>query len=340
MKRPDLPYLEFKTVKGRPYIYFRKGKFRRRLPDNPDSQEFSVEYWSTRNGQRKDRVRTSWEALIESYYDSPAYKALAAGTRADYRRHCDAIREKNGPKDMRTFRRKHAIAARDALQETWSKANMRVSVLSSLCRHAVDLEWIDRNPVIDVPKLTGGGYEPWPEAKLRAFEAACDTLEASTARTAYELALGTGQRLGDCVKMRWEDFDGEYMRVVQEKTGVHVWIFCPARLRAYLAALPKRGAHILARTATEPLTKRRVQIRIEAVRDSIGAMYGAGRLVPHGWRYNAAVELAEAGCSDAEIQSVTGHKTLEMVQKYRGRASQRKRSKRAQEARERNGGKA
>ena len=28
MKRPDLPYLEFQTVKGKTYIYFRKGKFR------------------------------------------------------------------------------------------------------------------------------------------------------------------------------------------------------------------------------------------------------------------------------------------------------------------------
>lgn len=53
----------------------------------------------------------------------------------------------------------------------------------------------------------------------------------------------------------------------------------------------------------------------------------------HGWRYVAAVELAEAGCSDAEIQSVTGHRTLEMVAKYRRKAAQRKLSKRAQERR-------
>lgn len=37
---------------------------------------------------------------------------------------------------MRGFHRSHAIAARDALQDTWSKAN----VLSALCRRAVDLE--------------------------------------------------------------------------------------------------------------------------------------------------------------------------------------------------------
>lgn len=334
MKKPDLPYLEFKHVKGRDYIYFRKGSFRRRLPDNPDSEEFSVEYWATRNGKRKALPKTTWDALITSYLASPKFLKLAQGTRANYRRHCDEIRGKNGPKDMRGFRRKHAIAARDALQDQWSKANERLAVLSALCRHAVDLEWIERNPVTDIEKFTGGEYSPWPEGKLRAFENACSD---PVARTAYELAIGTGQRIGDCCKMKWSDFDGEFMRVVQEKTDAHIWVYCPARLRSYLEALPKRGAHILAKNLRQPIGKRQVQGAIEAVRTKIGVMSGPSRLVPHGWRYNAAIELAEAGCSDADIQSVTGHKTLAMVQKYRAQADQKVRSRRAQEARERNG---
>jgi hypothetical protein len=53
--------------------------------------------------------------------------------------------------------------------------------------------------------------------------------------------------------------------------------------------------------------------------------------VIHGWRYTAAKELAEAGCSDTEIQSVTGHKSLEMVKKYRQQARQKQLSKVAQQ---------
>ncbi|MCA0919688.1 tyrosine recombinase XerC [Pseudooceanicola nanhaiensis] len=332
MKRPDLPYLEFKTVKGRQYIYFRKGKFRHRLPDNPDSEEFSIEYWSARNGKRSAPAKTTWNALIISYYSSPAFKMLSKGSRANYRRHCEAIREKNGDKDMRTFRRKHALAARDALQDTWSKANERVAILSVLCRHAVDLEWIERNPVIGIEKLSGGEYEPWPEAKLRAYENAA--ADHDIARTAYELGIGTGQRLGDCVKMMWVDFDGEFMAVAQEKTGEKVWVYCPARLREYLRALPKRGAYIMAKNLTQPLGKRQVQAAVETVREKIGVMRGAQRLVPHGWRYTAAVQLAEAGCSDAQIQAVTGHRTLAMVQKYRARADQKRQSKLAQQMRD------
>ena len=78
-------------------------------------------------------------------------------------------------------------------------------------------------------------------------------------RTIYELCAGTGQRIGDVVKMQWSDFDGEYMRVVQEKTGADLWIYCPDRLRAHLEALPKVGRHILAKNLTQPISKRRAQ---------------------------------------------------------------------------------
>ncbi len=337
MKKTALPYLQFVTRRGRTYVYFRKGRVRKRLPDEMDSKAFSEAYWECRAGKVRGPVRHSWKNLIISYYQSPAYAKLAAGTRANYRRHCEAIREKNGEKDMRTFRRKHAIAARDALQDTWSKANERVAVLSMLCRHAVDLEWIDRNPVTDIEKLKGGEYEPWPDAKLTAFEQYCDLHGAVLARTAYEVAIGTGQRIGDCVAMQWGDFDGEFMAVVQEKTGAKISIYCPRRLRDYLGKLPKRGRFIFARNLAQPLGKRTVQKAVEDVREKIGAKDGADRLVIHGWRYTAAVRLAEAGCSDAEIQSVTGHKTLAMVQKYRAAANQKRTSKRAQTMAEQNG---
>lgn len=336
MKRPDLPYLEFQIVKEKTYIYFRKGKFRERLPDDPDTEEFALKYWAIRNGKSRRTVKTTWEALIVSYYSSAEFRDLAAGTKKNYRRHCEDIREKNGPKDVRHFKRSDALRVRDALQDTWSKANERIAMLSILLQRAVDLEWIDRNPVVNIRKLKGAAYEAWPAAKLKVYERYCEDHGLMVARTIYELAIGTGQRLGDCVAMRWEDFDGEYMSVVQQKTGAKIDVYCPTRLQAYLTALPRRGAHILAKTATEPLGKRQVQKAVEDVRNAIGVKDGDDRLVPHGWRYTAAKEMADAGVDIRDIQSVTGHKTLEMAQKYASGADQKKASKRAQQKRERN----
>ncbi|RBO52680.1 hypothetical protein DSD19_13315 [Rhodovulum sp. BSW8] len=51
--------------------------------------------------------------------------------------------------------------------------------------------------------------------------------------------------------------------------------------------------------------------------------------------HTAAMQLAEAGCSDSEIAAVTGHRTLQMVQKYRAGANQRRLSRQAQDRRDR-----
>ena len=42
----------------------------------------------------------------------------------------------------------------------------------------------------------------------------------------------------------------------------------------------------------------------------------------HGLRKSAAARLAEAGCSELEIMSVTGHRSLQMVSHYTKEASQ------------------
>ena len=122
---------------------------------------------------------------------------------------------------------------------------------------------------------------------------------------------------------------------VQDKTKAKLAIYCPQRLQAYLASLPKTGRHILAKNLTEHIAKRAAQKAVEDVRRALDIINGPDRLVPHGWRYTAAVQLSDAGCSDDEVQAVTGHKTLEMVRKYRAQRNQRAASKRAQQKRER-----
>lgn len=61
---------------------------------------------------------------------------------------------------------------------------------------------------------------------------------------------------------------------------------------------------------------------------------GADKYVIQGWRYNAAKKLAEAGETDAQIQAVTGHVTVEMSQKYGSQAGRKRLSKAAQKPRE------
>lgn len=319
--------------KGKTYYYFRRGSVRKKLPDNPDSPEFDRAYWDLRSGSSGYNAKTTFSVLIDSYYKTPRFQRLKPNTQKGYMATMELIREKNGNKDFTRLTRKGVIAARDKYAPTWRKANAMVECLSFLAKHAIDLEWITANPAQGVEKLKGGSYEAWPDAMLRAYERYCDENDLQLERTVYELCTGTGQRIGDVCNMTWDQFtDDGYMKVIQEKTGQFVEVYCPQRLQDYLAQLPKTGRHILAKNLTQPTSKRRVQTLVQVVREAIGAE----KYVIHGWRYNAAKELAEAGCSDAQIQAVTGHRTLEMAQKYRSQAERKQLSKDAQTRRERN----
>ena len=311
VKKLERQYVTTKNVKGRTYYYFRRGETYQRLPNNPDSPEFDQAYWAIRSGRAKKQAKTTFEALIVSYYQTPEFRDRKPRVQQEYRRTVELIREKNGPKDFTKLRRRDVIAARDAYADTWRKANAMVEMISILSRHAIDLEW--------------------PEAKLRAFESYCKKNELEWEMTAYMLGVGTGQRIGDVIAMQWEHYDGQFISVVQEKTAARLWVACPDFLSRYLDNLPRKGRFIIAQSLHKGVAKRTIQQRVMAVREEIGAQ----AFVIHGWRYTAAVHLAEAGASDSEIQAVTGHKTLEMVKKYRNQANQRKLSQSAQARRTR-----
>jgi len=315
------------------------GKRRERylpLPGPEDSEEFDREYWAIRSGQSaqiKSAPKTSWGNLIKSYRASRAYKSLAAGTRPSYDRVMNRLIENNADLDIRSVDKAQVRAIHEKYADTPRKADHMVQVIRLLLNYAKnELDWIQNNPA-DGIKLFGSQkeWQPWPERLQRAFQNACVALGDEQMLTAFHLGTGTGQRPGDLAKMRWDHYDGEYISVVQDKTGERVWVYCPSALREHLDAIPRRGAFILAKNLTQPIGYTAIEKRFRVIRAEIGP--NAADLVMHGWRYTAAVALAEAGCSDAEIQAVTGHRTLAMVQKYRRQAGQRHLSKQAQEKR-------
>lgn len=143
-------------------------------------------------------------------------------------------------------------------------------------------------------------------------------------RIAAEVMLGTGQRPSAAIAMQHDHFSGEWMTVLDEKADEYREVDCPPRLRAFVEALPKRGTHLLAKNLTQPKGDDAVERQFRAWRADLGERGKAFTL--HGLRKLAIVQLAEAGCTDAEIQAVT-NQSAEMVAYYRKRASGRRLSR-------------
>ena len=325
-RKQSKPNVSRKRSGGRWIYYYRKGEQYVRLPDNPDSPEFDDAYWAIRSGRAQPVVKTTFAALVEDYKGSKYFKRLAPSTRASYSRYIDALNQINGEKDVRKFTRAGIEAIHKKHAATPRKADWYVQILSTLMKHAIRLEWRTDNPAATVD-LYGKQreYEPWPAWMVERLSEAPQSV-----RTAAELMLGTGQRPNAAFDMTWDRFDGEWMVVLDEKQGATFEAYCPADLRAYLDQLPQTGRHVLAKNLTEPLGYDAVERAFRKWRSSLGDR--AKKFTLHGLRKLAIIRLAEAGCSDAEIQAVTGQ-SAETVAYYRARASRRRLSRAAQEKR-------
>lgn len=138
-------------------------------------------------------------------------------------------------------------------------------------------------------------------------------------RWGVRLALYTGQRRSDLVKMMWSQFDGEFIEVRQQKTDELISIPCHKLLRAELETMPRKAETILVGERGGPLTAASLSVMVSRTLREMGV---TGYSI-HGLRKNAGRALAEAGCSDHEIRAITGHKTLAMVAHYTKRANQK-----------------
>lgn len=317
------------TRTGKLEWWYRRGKVWKLLSGDPGTdQAASKLYWKLCTGGYSPPKTRTMKSLIAFYRLTPKFLGHKPRTRKSYEYRLRYIEEKNGNVFVARFRREHIIAARDANADRPGAANHLVAVLSALFEHAIDLGWRTDNPARGVESLLGGpGHRPWTEGEIARFRATA----TERMRTIFELCLGTGQRIGDVLRMTWDDIDDGGINVVQEKTGAELWIPFTPDLVAYLDTLP-RGARttIVANPDGSPVKYSALERWFNAARiaaDCEGC-------VLHGLRKNATIELIETECTDEQIMAITGHKTTAMIRLYGKGARQRKLAKQARARRQ------
>lgn len=339
--RISKPHLQWRWVRGKWEPYHRitwsdDGKRRARevkLDWEGNPRELDRLYWLALAGQHEAQARPSrytWRECIEAWRaDQVAGQGkLKTSTRKSYRPPMDAILEKNGGKDMRKTTRQAVRAAVGKMSATPKKASRFAQTISLLWNYAAtELDWpLGENPAKKLARYKPAReYEPWPEWMVTQLDGAPERVQI-----AARLILGTGQRPSAAIAMKRDQFQGEWMTVHDEKGDQWLEVYCPPSLRDFIEATPRRGAHLLAKNLTEPVSYYAIESAFRAWRTGLGDQ--AKPYTLHGLRKLAIVELAEAGASDAEIQAVTGQ-SAEMVAYYRKRASKRALSKAAQERR-------
>jgi Site-specific recombinase XerD len=320
-------YVYVQRIGGHTYYRFRrKGGGSVRLPGSPGTQEFHAAYASLLIEGPKDIGRYSPGSVaytIHLYYQSAKFAQLSDGTKRDYRRYLDRLDRSVGERGIESIDEAYVHQIFDKLKTTPSAANHTVAVMRTLFQFAMKRKIIKSDPTTGIERLPDGDpYERWPVEAIERFRASA----SPPMRLALDIGLYTGQRLSDVIAMKWSDYDGERIRVVQQKTGAILSIRLHHGLKQAFKKLSRDAETILTSRSGRPFHPRVFS------RDFMDARIKAGLPAGysfHGLRHTAAAILAENGATGPEIQAITGHKSLKLVEHYIRQADQELQADRA-----------
>jgi integrase len=287
--------------KGQTYYYAWRGG--PRITAKPGSPDF-IQQYNTAQAARKKVPANCLFTLIAEFKASSEFPRGAA-TQKEYRRYLAVIEEQFGTMPLKAVEDRRARGVfmewRDTMKATPRKADYAWTVLARVLSFGKDRGRI----AINVCEGGGRLYEARRQEKIWTPDHISRFIAEAPAELhlALVLALWTGQRQGDLLKLRWSDYQERKIRVFQSKGQKPVTIPVGDTLAECLKRAPMRALTILTGQRGRPWTG-------DGFRTEWGKACqraGIDDVTFHDLRGTAVTRLAKAGCSVAEIASLTGH---------------------------------
>ena len=274
------------------------------LHGEPGTPEFIASY-NEAAARKVLPPRGTLLSVLQGYQASEDFLGLAPRSRSDYVGKIKLIEKAFGDfplsamTDNRTrgifkaWRERLAVSSRRQADYAWV-------VLARVLSWGMDRGLVAANPCARGGRLYRGSRAEkiWTAADEAAF------LERAPAHLHLPLllALWTGQRQGDLLRLPWSAYDGRHIRLRQSKGGARVVIPVGAPLKAALDAAPRYHHHADHRDG-KPWTP-------DGFRASWGKACKRAGVVGvtfHDLRGTAVTRLARCGVHRAEIATITGH---------------------------------
>jgi integrase len=189
-----------------------------------------------------------------------------------------------------------------------------------MMKHAVDVGLRADDPTRDVRavRVKSNGFHSWTDDEILQFETKHPV--GSRARLALALLLYTGQRRSDVVRMGRQHIRDGVLQVQQVKTGAELMIPVHSTLVTIIAESTAGNMTFLTTQFGKPFTAPGFGNWFREQCDAAGLPHCSA----HGLRKAAARRLAEAGCTEHEIASITGHASLREIVRYTKAADQKR----------------
>jgi integrase len=275
------------------------------LRGEPGTPEFVASY-NEAVAQRVPTPEGTLQYLFDAYQHSQKFLGRSVRTRADYVKQIKILEQQFGDFPIKALNARETRGVfldwRDKLAlKSLRQADYAWTVLALILAWAKDRGKITVNPCERGGRLYDGTRVDfvWSIEDEAAF------LKHAPAHLHLPLllALWTGQRQGDLLRLPWSAYDGAHVRLRQSKTGARVIIPVGAPLKAALDAASKRSPIIMTTTEGNPWTP-------DGFRASWGKACkkaGIADVTFNDLRGTAVTRLALVECTEAQIASITGH---------------------------------
>jgi len=265
-------------------------------------------------------------ALCVLYMQSPEWGALRPNSRRIYEYGMTKF-GKLMKRDADTITRPQVLDLRDELFHQRGVCRITLAALNNVLKFGYDRGHVKMNHAANMRNM------PKPKPFKRWSENEVDRFLLNSPvhlKRAVMLALFTGQRRSDLIRLRWDQYDGRFIHLVQTKTGKELSIPVHPVLGHELALMQDERRfttgkgrkalcpYILVNTYYDPWTDRHLTRSISTHSRSLDI---ADRQL-HGIRKTTCAKLAEIGCTPHEIASITGQ-SLQEVEHYTREASQK-----------------
>jgi len=268
----------------------------------------------------------SFRHVCVLYYGSPTFKRLDPATQSWRRRALDSMCEKHADKPVARMEARHVRALRDERSDQPGAANTRLKALKALfawvCEEKPELA--PQNPSLSVRKIkyVTDGHHSRTSEEIKQYRDRHPI--GSKARLALDLLLYTGGRREDAPRLGPQHIRNGRVQFRQAKNEdrnpIDIDIPAHPKLLASMAATPSGHMTFLVTEYGKSFTTNGFGEKFKHWCRQANLPHCSA----HGLRKACATVLAEAGASEHEIASVTGHQSLEEIERYT-RAAERKR---------------
>lgn len=281
-----------------------------RLPGKPGDAEFIAAY-NKAVEQRIQPPAGSLVSVLTAFQHSSEWHDLAERTRTDYTRLINVIEKEFGDMPISGLSDRRARAVFLEWRDKRARSSRRQAdygwqVLARILSWALGRGLVPANPCEKGGRVYRGSRAEfvWTDDDEARFLAAAP----KHLHLPLMLALWTGQRQGDLLRLNWTQYDGEVIRLRQSKTGRRVVIPAGAPLRAALEPLRQKAGTILLNSDGEVWTADGFR---SSWRKACGKC-GITGVTFNDLRGTAVTRLAMVECTEAEIATITGHSTRDV----------------------------